>query len=460
MYQQLSTVLKTWFTPQRRRKSFPAAAAEIDCLERRQLLTLPEVIDITSAEIGDGGPFDQGRAVIVDWVADPNADSYEYWISDGRDNNHLDRLPTRGTVTENHLEVAAFPTFPGYEGRIWVRGLNEEGQGPWSAMERVVVPGGQLPGELDFGFVTPENSPVNLAHVKSFYLSSVSSLVFNIDHPDSYTQDTDAWLSRDGAVLSTDGRHLAPSGGGRRDMKFDYHVDSGGNIPDGLYRVWFRGRNGVGVSPWTEPVTIAVGASQPEITGPTSNAQPARPEIIWSAGVANVDYQIWIQPKGGSVLISERGISDTSYTPQIDLPDGVYYAFVRQASDSGAVLPWSSRFQFEVGTSTLPQRPTLTLVPNLVGDEIEDFRPLFQWANDPNAVRFDLYVAEGLNGTSVIRETELTGTSFLGSVLGTNGAIHYRAWLRAFGSDGTVTAWSEFVEFRVFSDGRVLPAGG
>jgi hypothetical protein len=464
MFENLASVFSDYFFPrQRRRKSFRTSAAAIDALEQRQLLTVPGAINVTEAVLGTGDSF-LHRPVVVQWEPDAAADSYEYWISDGQ-NNYSDPLsrPYIGSVAGTQLEFnGGIVTSPGFEIGVWIRGINDEGAGSWSAKQPVIVPDGLAPGVPQ---ANQNNGPSVNAN-SSYYIPSTTNLRFDVaparDTDEvGETQDVDGWLSRDGEVLSSRGEYFLPTGrsGDRTALTFDYHLDSGNDIPSGLYRVWFRGRNGVGVSDWTEPVTIGVGGSQPEITGPSSNSQPARPEITWSEGVPGTDYQIWIQPQGGSVLISEGGISGTSYTPDVDLENGIYYAYVRQVADSGGSLPWSSRFQFEVGTSTLPQVPQLTLVPNTLEDELENFRPLFQWAADPNAVRFDLYVAEGLNGTAVIRETQLTGTEFFGPTLPQDGGVHYRAWLRAFGSDGTVTAWSAFVEFRVFSDGRVVPAG-
>ncbi|MEZ6131962.1 MAG: hypothetical protein R3C59_25150 [Planctomycetaceae bacterium] len=459
MYDYVTKTIKNWMTPQKRRKSFHTAPALIDTLEPRQLLTVPGVINITNAQIGESPDF-LHRPIIADWESDVSAESDEYWISDGRDNNNLFRRPYVGTVTENHLEFVGMTTYAGFEARVWVRGVNGDGTGPRSALARVVVPDGVVPG-------TPEdvrfsdNDPETPSDSKSFYTPAASDLVFNIDSARSSTQNTDtqdmdAWVTRDGEILSTQGAYVSTSDGTTRTrFRFDYDVDSGQNIPDGLYRVWFRARNGVGESPWTEPVTIGVGASQPEITGPPANGQPARPEITWSPGVAGVDYHIWIQTEDGTVVTSQTGISGTSFHPDTDLADGIYFAY----STDGFGLPWSSPFQFQVGNSTLPQRPQLTMIPNNLGDDTEDFRPLFQWTADPNALRYDLYVSDGFSGAAIIRETELTGATFLGPVLGTNGSVRSRAWLRAFGSDGTVTMWSEFVEFQVFSDGRVLPVG-
>jgi hypothetical protein len=163
------------------------------------------------------------------------------------------------------------------------------------------------------------------------------------------------------------------------------HILDSLTFPGARRRVWIRAGNDDGFGPWGPATDFILpgtpedtpvlnvtrnsfygGAAPPEVTAPIQNEAPTRPEITWSAGVPGVPYQLWVQNENG-VLINQSAITGTSFTPDNDLADGVYSAWVRQLPANGQPLPWSSRYQFAVGQSSLPEVPVLGFTPNLNG---------------------------------------------------------------------------------------------
>lgn len=252
---------------------------------------------------------------------------------------------------------------------------------------------------------------------------------------------------------------------------------SGAHILDSLTfsgarrRVWIRAGNDDGFGPWGPATDFILpgtpedtpvlnvtrnsfygGAAPPEVTAPIQNEAPTRPEITWSAGVPGVPYQLWVQNENG-VLINQSAITGTSFTPDNDLADGVYSAWVRQLPANGQPLPWSSRYQFAVGQSSLPEVPVLGFTPSLNGDAVEDRRAIFTWDAAANATRYELFISQSRTGNLVLRKDDITATNVTTEALSNVGeGGRYRAWLRSIGPNGEESQWSEFVPISIHSD--------
>ncbi|MEP3481738.1 MAG: peptidylprolyl isomerase [Fuerstiella sp.] len=339
--------------------------------------------------------------VTVDWVAVDQAVQYQVWITDSSGQVVVNQnVADTSYVTDFDLES-------GESYRVWVRGVNHRFNGLWSPVQSFSV-------DLN-------TDPVTITTASSVIADSARPLIewdSPADH-DSY----EIWISE----VGTAGAFL-------QDSTTDTSYQPGSDLPDGVYQVWVRPAASTGIA-WSSPIVIAVG-SQAQVTGPTGTVGEA-PTITWSTGIPGTTTQLWVNGPSGRVVF-ETGLTGTSFTVPETLPDGAYTAWVRQAPAAGGVLAWSTAFRFEVGASTVPGVPNLSVT--VEGNDVT-----FDWDPVENAVRFELWVNSPTT-TQVISETELTGTSFQGT-LSESGS--HRAWLRAFNADGNSGAWTAVEVFTV-----------
>jgi len=427
----LLNALCKFIFPSRRTKR--KATVYLEALESRLLLAAPQ-----SPVMIDSIQFTESSTV-VNWESVENATRYEMWFSTaGFDPAAFNR--TGGLVSDNFTNDTFFstagynnaPTFspeanPGSRFRVWVRALNDDGNGPWSSAEAFRLPG------------TPKEKPDLTVEGRSFYQPGDELQVSWESLVETQRADThEIWVSRDGQRII--------------DIEQEGSTFTSSELAAGVYQFWVRGESPDLTGVWSDSLTIAVGAQQPQVTGPEQNMAAARPEITWSAGVEGEAYQLWVQGDDG-VVINETEINGTSFTPDNNLSDGVYSAWVRQVPVNGQPLPWSSRYQFAVGQSSLPEIPTLQVAENTLDDQFEDFRAFFSWDQAANAVRFELFISDRLNGNLILQDDQLSGTEFATPILE---AGNRRAWLRSIGSNGELSLWSDPIDFGVATDGRIL----
>lgn len=406
------------------------SAAEV--LETRRVLAAPvDPVVITGVE------YPSGSTTYVTFDAVGDATRYELWVSDASFRNGL--VPEgRGSTTRQEFFSnddlrynRELLTIDGRRLRLWARGVNDDGAGPWGPAFNMIV-GGVDPWDQ----VRLNESAVYLGFGKQTVSASWNPLIWNRwDAAGLLATRYEIWANHDGTRVINE-----------ETTSSEFQSEE---LETGLYKIWVRAESEVYNAPWSKPMLVAVGADRPELTGPVINEAPLRPEITWSAGLDGLNYQVWVQAEGQGVVINETGVTGTSYTPTTDLADGLYSAWVRQVTDSGEALPWSSRYRFAVGVSRLPETPVLQLTPNLNGDDVEDYRAIFTWNAAANATRFELHISRRFDGVKVFGADDLTGTTFTTPVLATGG---YRAWLRSIGANGELSLWSEaYVDFSVLS---------
>lgn len=417
-------------TQKRRRHRFRTIPEQ---LETRRLLVAPQdPVVVQSVEF-------TATTTIVDWDSVPNTSRYEYWFTTvgfagtGRSPGHNDPFTTEtrfegANVGNANLDALNPSNFPGRRYRVWIRGGSEDGFGPWGPGRDFVLPG------------TPADKPDLNVPRNSFYGGTDSFTVPWTSLVEAQNADThEIWVAKDGQRIVNEEQVGA--------------TYTSGTLDPGIYRFWVRGESDQLTGAWSDGLTIAVGSDQPELTGPVVNEAPNRPEFTWDTGVPGVPYQLWVQNENG-LLINQSAIAGTSLTPDADLADGVYSAWVRQVPANGQPLPWSSRYQFAVGQSSLPEIPVLQFTENLNGDAVEDRRAIFSWDAAANTARYELFIADTDTGIAVVRRSDITDTAFTTDVLPAN---TYRAWLRSIGPNGEVSLWSEFIQFGVASDtGEVI----
>ena len=339
--------------------------------------------------------------VTVDWTAVEQATQYQVWITDSSG-----EVIVNQNVTDTSY-VTDFDLVSGESYRVWVRGINHRFNGVWSPVQ---------PFSVDLN-----TDPVTITTASSVIADSARPLIeWNspADH-DSY----EIWISE----VGTAGAFL-------QDSTTSTSYQPGSDLPDGVYQVWVRPAASTGIA-WSSPIVIVVG-TQAQVTGPTG-ATSATPTITWSNGIPGTTTQLWVNGPTGRVVF-ETGLTGTSFTVPETLPDGAYTAWVRQAPAAGGVLAWSTAFRFEVGASTTPEVPNLSLA-------VDGSTVTFSWDPVENGARFELWVNSPTT-TQVITQTELTGTSFQETLTETGS---HRAWLRTFNSEGISSAWTAVEVFTV-----------
>ncbi len=408
----------------RRRAKHGLIAALCETMEVRRVLAAPvDPVVITDVQYPDPS------GTLVNFTPIDGAERYDIWVSDA---SYQPRLAQGGTGVASgdsfthaalgNSTLLTIQSNPGRRLRAWLRGVNDDGAGPWGPAFHILIPGSPPRDQVQFSSnasaaYSGEGQPNLALEWDSLELFGASRY--------------EIWADLNGTRVVNDETTAAEF--------------QSADLETGLYKVWVRGESDAFNGPWSRSMLIAVGADRPEITGPVQNEAPLRPEITWSAGLEGLDYQVWVQNDDG-VIINQAGITGTSFTPESDLAQGLYSVWVRQVSDSGTALPWSSRYRFAVGESRLPGTPVLQFTANLNGDSVEDFRAIFTWDAAANVDHYELFISRWFDGVQVFGSEDLTGTEYVTPVL--ESGIR-RAWLRGIGANGELGVWSNFIQFEV-----------
>lgn len=188
-------------------------------------------------------------------------------------------------------------------------------------------------------------------------------------------------------------------------------------------------------------LTAAIGKPRTVVVGPGDGIEP-RPEITWQAVPAALNYDLWVDQVGGTRgIVDEAGLDATTFTPTADLSEGTYRVWVRVTSAAGK-SGWSDLHTFRIGV----ERPAPVAVTSPSTSTVDTRRPVIEWTASETASQYDLWVNHVGVQNQVIRNSDLTGTSFTPSEDLADGT--YRVWVRAGNSAGD-SAWSPAVTFEV-----------
>lgn len=404
-------------------KTTPSAAClSTETLERRTLLTVPAAVTITDLEITNVSD----NLASLTWEAEAEVDTYEVWVSQ-LGYGQISNFTLAGDQTLAYVTAAY-----GDWHRAWVRGINEDGAGPWGPAHTAIV-GDGLPDQpsvntwLDSDIYTTETTP-------SFNWSFTQR-----------ARQYDVWVEKAGEVEPYHRSVVNARQDGRTNRAIPWISET--DMEDGVYRVWVRARNANGVSPWSASNYRAVGGEQPEVTGTTDSGEALRPTIMWSEGVQSVEYELWVSSEAtGQPVLLESNLTTNSFTPTEDLQSGIYQAWVRQTPVVGTPLPWSPAGRFEVGQNTIPGTPVLNAEAD-PADELYHENLILNWDFIGLADRYEVWVADTRIGRAISEETSLT--TFTVPLEGPIDQGYFRAWVRAIGSDGTAGEWSNMQQFRV-----------
>jgi hypothetical protein len=210
----------------------------------------------------------------------------------------------------------------------------------------------------------------------------------------------------------------------------------------GQYAIWVRSRNTAGT--WTGwgnqgIINVNVPVSGLNATAPDFTSAAT---LQWNTLGGAVSYDVWIDNRttGQSQVLRNTSVATTSLS-LASLPAGSYRAWVRGRDVKGVLHAWSRHLDFEIGQPPRLLTPTGSANPA---------RPLFTWTTVAGAVRYELVIADDML-LPLITESNLTGNSF--SITTDLTPASYRAWIRAFAADGSVTSDSAVITFAVAATG-------
>ena len=260
------------------------------------------------------------------WNALPGAAKYDVWIDNySTGQKQLVRQEVTGTsfTPAADLPLGLF--------RAWIRGIDAKGNyASWSILqEALVVPGpapvGPLGGTFDRTPTFSWNAVTGAASYELYVRNQI----------------TGAMVINGQSVVATD---FTPAS----------------NLTDGPYRWWTLAVSpsnfGLIKSGGSNTTDIYVGG-RPTIIAPVagSSTSDRTPTFTWRAVDGAAGYQLTVNriniAQAG--IISQTGLTTTSFTPTTDLAAGTFRAWVRAVSSTGELSPWSIEVNFSV-TATDP----------------------------------------------------------------------------------------------------------
>jgi len=235
------------------------------------------------------------------------------------------------------------------------------------------------------------------------------------------------------------------------------------DLVDGAYRVYIRAFHTDGTkSDWDsasfsiDGTAVDAGQTDPQMQAPTGPTADTTPTFQWSTGSDVERYDLMVKNLDtGERLIRESNLSDTSFTPATELPEGNYRAYIRAFKTDGSKSDWDSlAFSIdEAADTSVDIDMTFTDEPMLLTPDgsTDDATPTFNWTAAENVERYDLMVKNLDTGERLIRESDLASTVFTPSSDLPVG--NYRAYVRAFFTDGTKSGWDS-LSFAIDGDAQ------
>ena len=205
------------------------------------------------------------------------------------------------------------------------------------------------------------------------------------------------------------------------------------DLDPAFYRFWVRLPGGT----WSTPVIFEV---QPELVSPLTSTFNARPTFEWEAIPNASGYELFVRTRdssigvNGDIVITTIPADATSFTLDQDLPEGPVRWWIRAIDSIG------NRGYSAPGTVEIGGRARVTVASQTA----------FAWENVDGAGRYILFVQNVATGEVVIREDQVTATTFNASQSLDSG--NYRAWVKAIDAvtdSFDSSRWSDAFDFSV-----------
>lgn len=359
-------------------------------------------------------PTTEDLTPMISWAAATDATSYDLWISSLTTNSSpLLRTTVSGTsfTPSSSLGIGQF--------RVWVRSLAANGSASaWS-----------LPVTFRI------DTRVTLNSVEKFQAAS---------------RPTFSWESLSGSVrydIWINNTSTGQSQYVRKQNLTGTSWQTDQDLPLGRYRIWIRGIDASGTGArWSIPQDFVVLTRSSPIS-PVQGTFDRTPEFSWISVPGAVNYELTVVNRNtGAVAARQSGLTSTSWTPTINLPDGPYRWWVMGISGQNLYsLASVSAFFYAGGRTELTAPAAVT----------SDSTPQFLWNAVDGAVRYELWVNRIGSPTVLIRETNLLAPSYIPSTPLSAGS--WRAWIRAVSATGEIAPWSPAYDFNVTADASIPP---
>lgn len=202
-----------------------------------------------------------------------------------------------------------------------------------------------------------------------------------------------------------------------------------------------------GTTEWATHTSFSVNTSlKPTALSPITTTTPStKPRFTWTAVKGAHQYDLWVNnlTTGQQGVIRNQNVLGTIYIPTTALNVSHEYTWtVRAINASGVEGAWATHatFSYEVLPAPALLAPTET---------VSSRTPTFTWNPVNGAARYDLWVNDLTTGQSaVIRNTNITGTSYLSTVTLIN--LHQYTWtVRAIRADNAAGTWAAQKTFTV-----------
>ncbi len=210
-------------------------------------------------------------------------------------------------------------------------------------------------------------------------------------------------------------------------------------LPMGMYEVRVRA-----VDARREKTSWSPAISFTVVPIPTTTLTPLStfdrtPALRWSNVLGARSYEIILRDKKtGATIYQASEIRSTSWTTPANLAVGSYTWQVRASAEYDVHSAFSTLRNLTIGG-----QPQMLAPLNSTSGRVT-----FRWNPVQLATRYELrVVSESALQTDVLRVTAIPGTAK--EISRTLPAGSYRVWLRAFGPNGEVSAWSFAVRFVV-----------
>lgn len=186
-------------------------------------------------------------------------------------------------------------------------------------------------------------------------------------------------------------------------------------LGSGRYKVWVRAGNVAGWGLWSTASSFRIredGSGVNEtlatpVLGGDNTVNQQNPTFTWEAVGGATHYEIWVNNlQTGRNIISERNVTDTSYTSNIDLSDGQYRVWVRAASED-AFSRWSRPKTITVENVEVPAQSLVT-GPESHSNE----RPTVTWIGAAKADHYRVTVRHEATYEIVAQSDVVTGASW------------------------------------------------
>lgn len=211
------------------------------------------------------------------------------------------------------------------------------------------------------------------------------------------------------------------------------------DFPIGQYQIRVRPKSAGGqIAGWSTAATITVNI-RPTGLNVTADAFGTLTTLNWNAVAGAVRYDVHLDDRisGATKIFRDANVVGTSLTLPT-LATGSYAAYVRavDAANRTHFISAPSNFMFN-------SAPRLTYAASTLPG-----RPLFSWMTVAGAVRYELVFADA-SLTPQVTLSDLTGNQYQPTEPLAAGS--WRAWIRAFDSQGGITSNSNIVTFVVTS---------